>query len=90
VGLDRNAAKAAFSQYLDDKTFSANQIRFVENIIDRLTQQGVMDPGLLFQPPYTNFSPHGIDGIFEEADADQIIAIVRSFNETVGKAFTAA
>ncbi|MGA0200530.1 MAG: type I restriction-modification enzyme R subunit C-terminal domain-containing protein, partial [Prochlorotrichaceae cyanobacterium] len=90
VGLDRNAAKAAFSEYLDDKTFSANQIRFVENIIDRLTQQGVMDPGLLFQPPYTNFSPHGIDGIFEEADADQIIAIVRSFNETVGKAFTAA
>ncbi|MBP0009368.1 MAG: hypothetical protein J7524_11920 [Roseofilum sp. Belize BBD 4] len=48
VGLDRKAAKEAFSKYLDTNNFSGNQIRFIENIIDYLTQNGVMSPGLLY------------------------------------------
>lgn len=84
VGLDRNAAKQVFISCLEDSTFSANQIRFVETIIDYLTQNGVMDPGLLYQPPFTDLHYEGLDGIFEANDADQIIAIVRSFNQTVG------
>ena len=91
VGCDRNAAKQAFAQYLEGTTFSANQIRFVETIIDYLTQNGVMDPGLLYEPPFTNQHPEGLDGIFnDDAAADQIIAIVRSFNTTVGEDFGAA
>ena len=38
VGLDRVAAKQAFAKFLDDKRYSANQIRFVE-IGDRLPQR---------------------------------------------------
>jgi type I restriction enzyme R subunit len=90
VGLDRNAAKQAFATYLEGGNFSANQIRFVENIIDYLTQNGVMDPGLLYEPPFTDSHPDGLDGIFENDDADQIIALVRSFNETVGAQIEAA
>jgi type I restriction enzyme R subunit len=90
VGLDRNAAKLAFATYLEGGNFSANQIRFVENIIDYLTQNGVMDPGLLYEPPFTDSHPDGLDGIFENDDADQIIALVRSFNETVGAQIEAA
>lgn len=47
VGCDRAAAKQAFARYLQGTTFSANQIRFVETIIDYLTQNGVMDPDRL-------------------------------------------
>ena len=57
VGLDRNAAKQAFARYLEGTTMSANQIRFVENIIDFLTQNGLMDPGLLYEPPFTDSHP---------------------------------
>lgn len=39
IGLDRNAAKLAFAQYLADSNFNANQIRFVENIFDYLTSK---------------------------------------------------
>lgn len=90
VGLDRNAAKQAFSQYLEGSSLSANQIRFVENIIDYLTQNGVMDPGQLYEPPFTEAHPEGLDGVFGDDDADQIIAIVRSFNETVEAEFGTA
>ena len=90
VGLDRNAAKLAFAQYLEGGNFTANQIRFVETIIDYLTQNGVMDPGLLYEPPFTDLHHEGLDGVFESDDADQIVLLVRSFNETVGVEFGVA
>lgn len=90
VGLDRNAAKASFAKYLEHTTFNATQIRFVETIIDYLTQNGVMDAGLLYEPPFTDLHYEGLDGVFPPDDADTIISIVRSFNQTVGKEFGAA
>ena len=87
VGLDRNAAKAAFAKYLEDSNFNANQIRFVENIIDYLTQNGVMNPGLLFEPPFTDIHYEGLDGVFNEDDADLLVSLVSSFNETVDDPF---
>lgn len=84
VGLDRNATKKAFAQYLEGSNFSANQIRFVETIIDYLTQNGVMDPGLLYESPFTDLHYKGLDGVFEDDDAHQIVLLVGSFNETVG------
>jgi len=41
VGLDRDAAKAAFSQFLTSNTLSANQIEFLNMIIDHLAQHGL-------------------------------------------------
>ncbi|MBD3886257.1 DEAD/DEAH box helicase family protein [Phormidium tenue FACHB-886] len=90
IGLDRNAAKQAFAQYLESSNLSANQIRFIENIIDYLTQNGVMDPGQLYELPFTEAHPDGLDGVFGDDDADQIISVVHSFNATVEAEFGAA
>nr|WP_242050535.1 DEAD/DEAH box helicase family protein [Oculatella sp. FACHB-28] len=90
VGLDRNAAKQAFIRYLEGSTLTANQIRFIEIIIDYLTQNGVMDPGQLYESPFTEAHPDGLDGLFKDNDADQIVAIVQSFNDTVEAQFGAA
>jgi len=83
VGLDREAAKKAFSKYLNSEMFSATQIRFVELIIDHLTQNGVMDPGLLYEQPFTGLHFEGLDGVFPGAGADEIIGIVQRVNENV-------
>ena len=77
VGLDRNAAKEAFGQFLDANRYNSQQIRFVEMIIDRLTQSGVVDPGQLYEPPFTGMHHEGLDGAFQDADADQIVSILR-------------
>ncbi|MBW4532637.1 MAG: DEAD/DEAH box helicase family protein [Pleurocapsa minor HA4230-MV1] len=87
VGLDRNAAKTAFAKYLEGGNFNANQIRFVENIIDYLTQNGVMNPGLLYESPFTDLHSSGLDGLFNDNRADEIVTLVRSFNETVDSSF---
>jgi type I restriction enzyme R subunit len=83
IGLDRSTAKQAFSKYLENTKLTANQIRFIENIIDYLTQNGVMDIGLLYEPPFTDFHTSGLDGVFNESDADSIVEIITSFNDTV-------
>jgi type I restriction enzyme R subunit len=83
VGLDRNAAKLAFTKYFEESNFTANQIRFVENIIDYLTQNGIMNPGLLYESPFTDIHDNGLDGLFEDDEADEIVSLVKSFNETV-------
>ncbi|MGF1490080.1 MAG: type I restriction-modification enzyme R subunit C-terminal domain-containing protein, partial [Prochloraceae cyanobacterium] len=90
VGLDRAAAKQAFAKYLEANNYTASQIAFINNIIDRLTQNGVIDPGLLYESPFTDFHYEGLDGVFNSNDADNIIDIIRTFNNTVGETFGAA
>jgi type I restriction enzyme R subunit len=59
VGLDRRAARDAFSEYLDGKTFNADQFRFVNFIINHLTANGVMDESLLKEQPFTDIHEQG-------------------------------
>lgn len=66
---------------LESTHCSADQIRFVEIIIDYLTQNGIMDPGLLYEPPFTEVHQAGLDGIFRDEEADHIITIVDSLNQ---------
>ncbi len=81
IGLDREAAKKAFNEYLDSQIFNANQIRFINLIIDYLTQNGVMDAGKLYEPPFTNFSASGVDGVFRDQETDKIISILEKIRE---------
>lgn len=49
-----------------------------------------MDPGLLYEPPFTDLHHQGLDGVFEDDDAERIVAIIGSFNKTVGVDFGGA
>jgi type I restriction enzyme R subunit len=82
VGLDRGAAKEVFAAFLSGKTLTANQIEFVNMIVDYLTENGAMNPALLYSSPYTDFNPLGVDGLFESADAAEIVSILESVSRT--------
>ncbi|NLB59114.1 MAG: hypothetical protein GX805_11745 [Gammaproteobacteria bacterium] len=81
VGLDRNVAKQAFAAFLDDSRYSATQIRFVETIIDRLAHSGVIDPGQLYEPPFTAFHYEGVEGTFGDSDAEGIFGIIEEIDQ---------
>jgi type I restriction enzyme R subunit len=76
VGLDRAAAKEAFAGFLSSKTLSANQIEFVNLIVDHLTEHGVMDAALLYESPFTDLTPHGPDGLFTSTQVDELLAVL--------------
>lgn len=55
VGLDMNAAKEAFSQYLNDANLDSRQIYFVNQIVEYIVHNGMMkDLSVLQEPPFTD------------------------------------
>jgi type I restriction enzyme R subunit len=71
VGLDRNAAKEVFAEFLADGTHTANQIRYINEIIDELTSRGLMDATRLYEPPFSDLAP-GPESLFSVAEVDNI------------------
>ena len=55
VGLDMHAAKEAFSEYLSDTSLDADQIYFVNQIIEYIVHNGLMkDLSVLQESPFTD------------------------------------
>jgi type I restriction enzyme R subunit len=81
VGLDREAAKRSFDAFLVGKKSTANQIEFINLIVDHLTQRGWMEPSLLYESPFTDFSPRGVEGVFNSAEVTQLLSILSSIRD---------
>ena len=55
VGLDMNAAKAAFSEFLNDTNLDSRQIYFVNQIVEYIVHNGMMkDLSVLQETPFTD------------------------------------
>jgi len=82
VGLDREAAKEALAAFLTGKTLSANQIEFVNLIVNHLTEHGLMDASLLYESPFTDLTPRGPDGLFTSAQVDELMGVLQRVRAT--------
>lgn len=83
IGLDREAAKEAFAELLAGQSLNANQIEFINLIIDYLTERGAMDPRRLYESPFTDFDDQGVSGVFPQADVQRIVKVL---NDVRGRA----
>ena len=82
VGLDRAAAKRAFAKFLDNKRYSTNQIRFVDMVIDYLTEHGTVEERRVYESPFISVAPQGPDAIFVSDDVDEFFEIVKHLRNT--------
>jgi type I restriction enzyme, R subunit len=81
VGLDRQAAKAAFADFLTGKALGANQIEFVNLIVDHLTEHGTVSVEALYESPYTDITSRGPDGVFAPAQVDRLVEILHEIRD---------
>jgi type I restriction enzyme R subunit len=82
VGLDRGAAKDAMAGFIAGRPLSANQIEFINLIVDHLTEHGVMGAEALYESPFTDLTPRGPDGLFSSAEVDQLIDVISRVRQT--------
>ena len=80
VGLDMNAAKEAFSDFLDEATYKAEQINFVNTVIDYLMDNGTLDIKYIFDSPFTDDHHEGAYGFFDEGNVVELFKRIREVN----------
>lgn len=82
TGMDRQAAQTAFARYLDGKTFSADQIAFVTFVVEHFSRNGFVDLRLLYDRPFTDINEGGLDSIFPDEHADELVNIIQALNQS--------
>ncbi len=78
VGMDREAAKKALAGFISGKALAANQIEFVNLIIEHLTDNGAMQVESLYESPFTDITPQGPDGLFSSSQVEELVAVLTS------------
>ncbi len=76
VGLERSAASDALSEFTGARNLSADQIHFVDLVVEHLIQNGTMKPGRLYESPFTDVAPRGPEGLFGESDVEDLIGLL--------------
>ena len=79
VGLDREAAMAAFSALIGSGTASASQLQFIEEIVQHLTEHGAMPAERLYASPFTDIHAQGPEGVFESATVERLFKTLEQF-----------
>ncbi|NJM06102.1 hypothetical protein HC891_07710 [Candidatus Gracilibacteria bacterium] len=72
----RRRPSRPFAGFIAAHNPRADQIEFLNLIIDSLTEQGVMDPARLYESPFTDADPLGVEGIFKDAQVIELIDIL--------------
>jgi len=80
VGLDMNAAKEAFSEYLNSTILDSRQIYFVNQIVEYIVRNGMLkDLSVLQESPFTDRG--GIIEIFDDlAVLNGIVSVINRVN----------
>ena len=82
VGLDREAAKAALGGFVTGTTLSANQIEFINLIIDYLSNFGMIDAAKLYESPFTDVTVKGPEGLFGSRQIEELLKAIESIKAT--------
>lgn len=83
VGLDMNAAKEAFSDFLSNSTLDDRQIYFINQIVEYIVENGMMrDLSVLQEAPFT--SKGSVVEVFTDITVWQgINKIIQQINQNV-------
>lgn len=83
IGLDMNAAKEAFSDFLDEGTYTSQQIQFVNQIINYLMSNGTLEIAHIFEPPFTDMHDESVYAYFDDSKVVELLGRIKKINANV-------
>jgi type I restriction enzyme R subunit len=84
VGMDREAATAAFAHLIAGTTATASQIQFIEELVHHLTEQGAMPAERLYASPFTDIHSQGPDGVFQPSVVERLFVALDGLSVKTG------
>ncbi|MEQ8339128.1 MAG: DEAD/DEAH box helicase family protein [Cyclobacteriaceae bacterium] len=83
MGLDPQAVKEAFVEIERTYRLSDIQIRFLQEIVNSVSQRGILELGDLYTGrQFKSIHDGGIDAVFEEDVVDKVFDILKKINQT--------
>ena len=84
IGLAPEAVKAYFAAFhTTHPELNAKQIRFLDLLAGLIAQSGALEVERLYESPFTNLHEDGIDGLFDETESDDLVALIEQFDSPV-------
>lgn len=83
MGLSANSVDSAFAEFINQYQLTAVQIQFIDTLKLFLSKNGKIDPTKLYDAPFKNFHSMGVDGVFNDQQADVLFDIIDGFNENL-------
>ncbi len=81
VGLDAETVDKAFANFINAYQLNSMQIEFLNTIKEFITANGKIKPEKLYEAPFVHFHSQGVDGVFNEEQADYIFRILKPFSK---------
>ena len=80
VGMEPEAVQARFEQFAHKHPkLTAKQTRFLGLLQNHIAKYGAIELERLYEDPFTMVDTDGIDGVFNEDQADELINIINTF-----------
>ncbi len=81
IGLDAEAVNAHFQSFIEaNPKLNKYQHRFLALLKSHIVQYGAIEIERLYEVPFTNLSPEGVDGLFENEQVDALIDLIERLN----------
>lgn len=80
IGLDVQAVETHFTTFLHQHPqLTAKQVQFMNLLKNYIAQHGSILVDQLYEAPFTSVSYEGIDGVFNQAYADELFQVLKPF-----------
>jgi len=80
IGMDPGAVEAHFTQFLHaHPKLTHRQVQFLNLLKGYIGENGSITIDKLYEQPFTTISHEGLDGVFTEADIDDLLEVLRPF-----------
>jgi hypothetical protein len=80
VGVDPEALRTRFAEFAAvHPALTGTQRRFLQMLETHIARHGAISVAQLYEPPFTGIDTAGIEGVFPDATADEVVALVQPF-----------
>jgi type I restriction enzyme R subunit len=80
IGMDANTVRAKFTQFVvNHPELNSHQVKFLDLLQNHIAKYGTIEIEELYEPPFTLIHSDGLDGVFDEPLAKELITVVNEF-----------